>query len=194
MSKQSESENKYREKQANSYRKFRKWALDFLGGKCLVCGSTEDLHIDHIDPKQKEYKISQLHSHKKEKQIRELNKCQILCKEHHIEKTLLMRDNKYNFSINENIHGSGYMYVVKGCRCLRCSAWHYLYKKKRVQYKDVLTSDHLIEYENRQRKYLKDIVHGTRGGYLKEGRLGLDRCDACKAANTRYHQELKRKS
>jgi len=34
-------------------------------------------------------------------------------------------------------------------------------------------------------------LHGTRAGYLLEGRLKLPRCAECKAANSRYTQDLK---
>jgi len=33
-------------------------ALDILGGKCIKCGSLENLEFDHIDPSSKLFTIS----------------------------------------------------------------------------------------------------------------------------------------
>lgn len=66
-------------------------------GPCQQCGSTENLEIDHIDPKTKnpvlQYKIGQTSAKQKiwnlDKKRRELElaKCQVLCKPCHIIKT-----------------------------------------------------------------------------------------------------------
>jgi hypothetical protein len=39
------------------YYKRRQKLYDFLGGKCVVCGATEDLEFDHIDPAQKSFDL-----------------------------------------------------------------------------------------------------------------------------------------
>lgn len=54
---------------------------------CVVCGSTETLELDHID---RSTKVS--HSIWSWSEIRrneELAKCQVLCHDHHLEKTVL---------------------------------------------------------------------------------------------------------
>lgn len=61
------------------YRKQK--ALDILGGKCVTCHATEDLHLDHIDRKSKSFPISRAPSDKAFWE--ELKKCQILCKKCH---------------------------------------------------------------------------------------------------------------
>jgi hypothetical protein len=70
----------------------RKWRAErrekgiaYLGGKCVKCGSTEDLNIDH---KERAHKVSHtIWSWSWERQKVELDKCQLLCVTHHQEKT-----------------------------------------------------------------------------------------------------------
>lgn len=69
------------------YHQRRKDALDYLGGACAVCGTQETLEIDHIDPEQKSFYISQLWSVSQERFTQELSKCQLLCNKHHVEKS-----------------------------------------------------------------------------------------------------------
>lgn len=63
-------------------------AVALLGGCCAVCGTTETLEIDHIDPSAKSFTLTQGWSKKRETWLAELAKCQLLCKKHHDEKTL----------------------------------------------------------------------------------------------------------
>ena len=66
---------------------------ELLGGKCVVCGTTENLQFDHIDYKTKLYKISGI-AHLQfdnEKLQTEIKKCQLLCEKCHLEKTLKER-------------------------------------------------------------------------------------------------------
>lgn len=48
-------------------------------GPCVRCGSRENLQVDHVDPKKKTIKISQVWSRRKEVRDAELSKCQVLC-------------------------------------------------------------------------------------------------------------------
>ena len=61
--------------------------LDYLGGKCVVCGSKENLEFDHIDRTTKSYAITRKWTRKWDDLKIELDKCQLLCVEHHKEKT-----------------------------------------------------------------------------------------------------------
>lgn len=63
------------------------WAKEFLGGKCVVCGSTDNLQFDHVDPKTKLFLIADGWKKPAAIFLAELNKCQLLCKQHHEEKT-----------------------------------------------------------------------------------------------------------
>ena len=55
-------------------------AKRFLGGKCVKCGSKEDLQIDHIEPQLKKFTLTSLSwSCPLPKFYEELSKCQLLC-------------------------------------------------------------------------------------------------------------------
>lgn len=68
----------------------RKWiaarrAEWFADKQCAQCGSTEDMELDHIDPKQKV--AHTIWSWAKHRRDEEVAKCQVLCGVHHLEKT-----------------------------------------------------------------------------------------------------------
>ena len=69
------------------YQERRAAGIAHLGGACVLCGSTEDLHFDHIDPTTKSFNISSSNI-SNSKFWAELKKCQLLCSPHHKEKTL----------------------------------------------------------------------------------------------------------
>jgi 5-methylcytosine-specific restriction endonuclease McrA len=70
----------------------KKWLANrrleyFKDKKCVKCDSTEDLQLDHIDPKTK---IShRIWSWSKKRREEELKKCQPLCKKCHTDKSAL---------------------------------------------------------------------------------------------------------
>jgi len=79
---------------------------------CLVCGTTQDLEVDHIDPAQK---VShRIWSWAIPRRNAELAKCQILCKAHHLEKTLAQRPKPEHGTV------SRYSSKVHKCRCDLC--------------------------------------------------------------------------
>ena len=63
-------------------------------GPCKMCGSWDNLEIDHIDPSLKKYDPTTLWSRRKEFREEELAKCQVLCKSCHLQKTKLDRAKK----------------------------------------------------------------------------------------------------
>jgi 5-methylcytosine-specific restriction endonuclease McrA len=71
----------------NRYNKRKAEAIEILGGECIVCGSTEDLQFDHIDPSDKSFTLGKLWSASQEKFLEELTKCQLLCFLCHMAKT-----------------------------------------------------------------------------------------------------------
>jgi 5-methylcytosine-specific restriction endonuclease McrA len=80
-----------------------------LNGPCKNCGSSENLEVDHIDRTKKV--THRVWSWAKKRQVRELSKCQVLCKPCHIEKTAK--------DMNYRQHGTaGYK---RGCRCQVCT-------------------------------------------------------------------------
>lgn len=96
------------------YYKRRKKITDYLGGSCVECGATEDLHIDHIDPEQKSFNISRNVTLSNPAVLAELDKCQLLCREHHEAKTA--RENT-GFE-----HGTVYGFMKMKCLCAPCRA------------------------------------------------------------------------
>ena len=85
-------------------------------GPCQRCGSTEDLEVDHVDPATKSMNPTAIWGKSKLVRMRELAKCQVLCKRCHGEKTAAQ------FRI-EHEHGTEGRYG-KGCRCDGCRAAH----------------------------------------------------------------------
>jgi 5-methylcytosine-specific restriction endonuclease McrA len=92
--------------------------IDEQGGKCHSCGSTDRLEVDHIDPSEKSLNPTAVWSLAKTnpKRIAELAKCQVLCYDCHLSKTLA--------SIPEVPHGTHTRYVKYKCRCSDCRAAH----------------------------------------------------------------------
>ena len=108
-----EAYNAYmREYQKVRYVKRRTMFIAELGGKCILCGSTENLEFDHIDPTQKAFNIGKWIANRKEEDIRaELKKCQLLCASCHKRKTVKAKSVE---------HGEGKT-GVRNCRCEKCA-------------------------------------------------------------------------
>lgn len=64
---------------------------ELLGGRCARCGSTKELHFDHIDPATKLFAIANGLSRPRAVLLAEVAKCQLLCRPHHDEKSDLER-------------------------------------------------------------------------------------------------------
>ena len=100
----------------------RKWmlarrekAIEYLGGCCVTCGNVEELEFDHVVRELKVHNISQIMSRKWELLQEELDKCQLLCVECHMEKTIR--------EMNRSPHGTHNRYTC-GCRCSDCRLAH----------------------------------------------------------------------
>lgn len=62
-------------------------AKALLGGVCVVCGTTENLDFDHVDPSTKIFNVARQAGDVSEKRFwAEVSKCQLLCRPHHIDK------------------------------------------------------------------------------------------------------------
>lgn len=80
---------------AKRYYRRREAALAALGGKCIKCGSTENLEFDHIDASTKSFDIGTAMASKAESVLQEeLKKCQLLCRRHHTVKSIHDAGNK----------------------------------------------------------------------------------------------------
>jgi hypothetical protein len=102
--------------------KRRQFALAKLGGVCVICGTSELLEFDHIDPSTKiKSPMSLLHA-SWIKFNEELDKCQLLCKKHHQEKSKAEGSLTQGKASNHISHGTSYAYNIKKCRCELCKA------------------------------------------------------------------------
>jgi 5-methylcytosine-specific restriction endonuclease McrA len=110
--------NEYQRRyQLHRYEQRRAEALEALGGKCVRCGTIENLEMDHIVAAEKSFSISKLWSVSKERFEEELTKCQLLCSKCHLEKSFASGDIPPKAT-----HGSHAMYRHYGCRCDPCRA------------------------------------------------------------------------
>jgi len=78
---------KIREERRKQHKEKRAICLEYLGGKCVKCGTTERLEFDHIDRTTKKYTITPKLSYKFDNIKEELDKCQLLCAPCHLDKT-----------------------------------------------------------------------------------------------------------
>jgi hypothetical protein len=64
----------------------KKWAIALLGGKCVICETTDNLEFDHIIYSTKSFTIGACLTNTREVLTKELEKCQLLCTNCHREK------------------------------------------------------------------------------------------------------------
>lgn len=80
---------KYRKKARQQFKEKsllikNRW-IQFLGGKCSSCGSTQNLEFHHKDPRTKEMNLGNSWTHDPKKVEAEVKKCILLCKKCHRE-------------------------------------------------------------------------------------------------------------
>lgn len=112
--------NEYHRQYNNErYQLWRQKQIDKLGGKCVICSSTEELEFDHIDRETKEFDIGKGWALSQEIVDKELAKCQLLCNTHHTEKSVLERGQ----TLARGTHGtiSSYRYCGPP-KCEECKA------------------------------------------------------------------------
>lgn len=93
-------------------RKRRGAIIDYLGGKCVECGTAERLEFDHIDPEQKSFDIKANLTLSNPEVREELEKCQLLCYDCHRAKSAREKE---GFT-----HGTTYGWMKAKCRCQLC--------------------------------------------------------------------------
>lgn len=93
-------------------------------GPCQVCGTWDDLQVDHKDHTQKKINPARLWSLARNNPVRitELKKCQVLCGSCHRDKT--------SFQDIKAQHGGPMFYKYYKCRCDKCREWKRLDDKK----------------------------------------------------------------
>lgn len=104
-----------RQYRMDRYYRLRARAFELLGGVCVVCGTTERLETDHIDRSTKSFDVSTMMLRLPWSDIEaELAKCQLLCHQHHLDKTTSENTTR--------AHGTITMYQHGHCRCDPCRA------------------------------------------------------------------------
>lgn len=111
-----------RQYQLEKYYRWMDEARESLGGRCAVCGTTENLEFDHIDPATKLFTIGSFRPSRPAWDV-EVAKCQLLCYEHHKEKTA--REKRVE------VHGTWGMYRNRKCRCQECRDFVNAYMRER---------------------------------------------------------------
>lgn len=102
----------------------RRIIVSMLGGKCIWCGTDNNLELHHLDGTKKSDNVSRMLTGSIDRFILEIDKCIRLCSKcHHAAHGRVAT------------HGSLYMYTRKNCRCTPCrknwNEYHVLRKKLR---------------------------------------------------------------
>lgn len=92
------------------YNERRELLLDLIGRECADCGSTDRIEFDHVDSKSKEFALMSRWNRPLEQLQAEIAKCQPLCHECHLKKTLQQTSVE---------HGGG-LSGKKNCKCAPC--------------------------------------------------------------------------
>lgn len=93
-------------------------AIESLGGKCVDCGSTNNLEFDHINPSTKRITIADsIASDDVESVMTEVQKCQLLCMTCHKKK------HSARFK-----HGT--LSAYRHCKCPECVRAHTEYMRQ----------------------------------------------------------------
>ena len=124
------AKEKHREHAINRYHRRMQMVRIMLGGKCVRCGTTENLQFDHIDASTKTATVADLAaSASKMRLLDEISKCQLLCQSCHTKKGQEIGD------VGKATHGSGGMYKHHKCRCDICVTANRLWWKNYRQRK-----------------------------------------------------------
>lgn len=106
------------------YHERRALAVQTLGGKCACCGGRRLLEIDHKDPRRKTMSFAHMRSVSLRRFMKELTRCQLLCRDCHETKT---RDDMGHGPKGE--HGTIAMFRHHGCRCALCTSANRRYQR-----------------------------------------------------------------
>lgn len=94
----------------------KRYCEQYLGGRCVRCGVTEFLEFDHIERKSKVANVSSLLRGSSSERLRtEVDKCQLLCMDCHIGKTIEETPEPAHGTLSR--YGNRYK-----CRCELCMA------------------------------------------------------------------------
>ena len=105
----------------NEYHQKMDKIFNYLGGKCVKCDTMDNLEVDHKDHTEKKFVISSSWGLSWNKLVIELTKCQLLCKDCHLEKSISEGSLAKGWT-NESRqkHGTVWSYTKYKCRCVDC--------------------------------------------------------------------------
>lgn len=104
----------------------KKRMFEYLGHECKWCGSAENLEVDHVVNEPDKRRVVGLLGGSWKRLKRELDKCQVLCRDCHQTKSIIERgDVPCDFR-----HGRVNTYM-RGCRCEQCKEAIRAYDRKR---------------------------------------------------------------
>ena len=154
-----EPKRRYRTGYLTEKRAARRQLLkDHLGGACVTCGTTEDLQFNHKNPEEKRFTISEIIHKNIDFVLKEVEKCELLCKECHKKETRRQfRDGEltvWNAGTRKPyVHGTCRMYKQQSCRCdLCCLADHLYMKHKAIGFQDVVDSSWLQIFDRENKR------------------------------------------
>jgi len=116
--------------------------VEMLGGKCVTCGSRNNLEFDHKAPGSASFRMSGKDLDRSWDSILvELKKCQLLCHDCHRAKTVANREagGGYNKNTSPQQHGTMRCYQETKCKCSLCVKAKRLYRAKEIGYTDVVS-------------------------------------------------------
>ena len=97
----------------SQYKKRMNKLREAFGNECVMCGATEDLHFDHIDPSTKVAAVGELAVRRGfDYCYQEALKCQLICKSCHKKKTIANGDCINNAKIHILTFKSGQQVTV----------------------------------------------------------------------------------
>lgn len=82
--------DKVKEQNARKYNRHVERLAQARSGGCVDCGSTENLHLHHIDPTTKLYNVARMVGHSDRTFWAEVAKCVALCQDCHVERHRVM--------------------------------------------------------------------------------------------------------
>ncbi len=132
MSRKNRSLESYHKQKMQYYNYRKSQIFSYLGNVCVVCGTTDELQVDHRDHETKNFTVMSNYSRAWDILVPELDKCQLLCKTHHLEKSMEEGSLKKGDRPAPSLHGTLNRYNAYGCRCDECKAAKSKSRKKTV--------------------------------------------------------------
>jgi hypothetical protein len=103
------------------YRKRRALAIEYLGEKCVDCGTEDGLQFDHREATKKSFEIAKNLNRCWDVLVVELDKCSLRCHPCHLSKTKKNKETGGGWNRQDIlVHGTNLGYIKFRCRCDEC--------------------------------------------------------------------------